>query len=149
MKDKNKLMRKLILGGATFGYFVLSYASLNIQLIFCIFASVATIVYLFESIKNKYGKTHIILSIGMIIVYLHLMIFMLIKNKWTNLIKYQRYALIFPTIFILGVIIAGLLNHIKNGDKSERKISIMVLIFFTILITIIILAIILREYGII
>jgi len=121
MKNKNKLMETLMVAGFGFGYFVLSYAPSSIQLTFFGFILLATIVYLVESIKRKYGKIHIIMTILGFLIGINLIFINLMNNKYPSLMKDENYILIFSTCIIIMMLILGGINYYKTGSENQKK----------------------------
>ena len=142
-------MKIVIIAGGLFGYFGMKYLAISFRLVLVALMFLAVILYIVESIKNKYDKISIVVSILGLMMFLVVFIEQLILYKYPELLKFRGYILMFGLIIVMCFIIVGSINYMKTADKRQAFNLKLGLLFLVISIIIVALLVALKKIGVI
>lgn len=142
MKDKKSLMAMLSVAGATFGYYGFTRFSEQFKCVFLVLSCIAIFVYISESIRNKYKRIHIVISILALVLNIAILMTLQVINHNTGFYISNTYILIFIGIIITLIFIISILNFMKTATAKQALgmkilIAIMLICIFIIIVAII------------
>lgn len=140
----------MLIAAGTFGYVCFNFLQMEFKVIFCIFGILAIIAYIVESIRNKYEKIHIVMSVLSFFMFITLIAHYLIQDKYQQYSKCDNYIFGVTILVIVMMISVVCVNYFKTVTKKSDRISMIILISIIIALLIIgMIGIVLKELGVI